>query len=277
MPTKGRPTKEFQEYLTSHNSSSHVGHSDYLKSPATAFLKFLVEAKNAIDLCNRNLLTNKDGNHSKNTTDTLQHLQIALLPALMGHFETFQRYLFAGIFDHSIYLSNFAPDEFFAKLKKECSVNIDPVRLSAYRGIGASSIGTLLADSLTGWHNPGKVNKLFDCFCLEYRFWSSDACKKLGVLWQLRHSIVHTGGTLTLPDSQKISELHAHGDKQIVFEDNFIFEVSRKLHPIVQTATEGIGNKFKSKLTPNLDAEARKKIDTFFEVKSSVSVWLRKD
>lgn len=132
-----------------------------------------------------------------------------------------------------------------------------------------------MADSLNSWHNPAKVKQYFQCFPIKYNLFSNDSIKKLAVLWQLRHSIVHTGGTLTQADSQKVEKLHKFGNKQIVFENNFIFEVSRKIHPIVKTATEGIGQAFKDKLANNVPAEKQKQIDTFFEVKSSVPVWLK--
>ena len=83
------------------------------------------------------------------------------------------------------------------------------------------------------------------------------------------------GGTLTLPDAQKVPELQNHGDNQIVFENNFIFEVSRKLHQIVKRATECIGNVFKAKMFQNVDQNELDRINKFFEVKSSVPVWLR--
>ena len=44
------PVKEFHQYLTA-ATTAHVSHSDYLVAPATAFLKYSVEAKSAIDLC----------------------------------------------------------------------------------------------------------------------------------------------------------------------------------------------------------------------------------
>ncbi|QGQ25615.1 hypothetical protein F1728_24310 [Gimesia benthica] len=71
-------------------------------------------------------------------------------------------------------------------------------------------------------------------------------------------------------DAQKVNSLNAHGGAQIAFEKNFIFEVARKLHPIVKQATEGLGNAFKQKLLPNLD---QAQVDKFFEVKSSVASW----
>ena len=57
-----RPSREFHEYLTD-GSSAHVSHQDYLTAPGTAFLKYTVEAKSAIDLCIRKF-------PKKNNTDT---------------------------------------------------------------------------------------------------------------------------------------------------------------------------------------------------------------
>lgn len=270
----GRPVKEFHQYLTE-STASYVSHSDYLISPASAFLKYSIEAKSAIDLCARKFPKKQDGTYSKSSLDSLQHLVVAVLPAIMGHFETYERYLFAGVFDFSVFLNGFKVKSFFKKLNKEYSFSIDPIRLSAHRGLGAASIGTLLADSLNGWHDANRVNTFFNAFNLDFRLYGNDDCAKLAVLWQLRHSIVHTGGTLTLPDAQKVPELENFGDKQIVFENNFIFEVSRKLHQIIKRATEGLGNAFKAKMLQNVDEDELDKISRFFEVTSSVPVWLR--
>ncbi len=271
----GRPKKEFHEYLTT-PTDSHVRHLDYMESPASAFLKYTIEAKSAIDLCVRTFLKKQDRSYAKNSLNSLQHLIVAMLPTIMGHFETYQRYLFAGVFDRSIFLNRFDVDYFFKKLKDtEGNLTIDLVRISAYRRTGASSIGILLADSLKGWHNPNKVNDYFKAFGFNYNFFSNNNIDRLSVLWQLRHSIVHTGGTLTLSDAQKVKTLANHGDYQIAFENNFIFEIARKLHPIIKEVTEKIGESFKGKMLQNLEQSTRNDIDKFFEVKSSVSIWLK--
>lgn len=127
---------------------------------------------------------------------------------------------------------------------------------------------------MSGWHDPEKVNKYFSCFSLPYAIYGSDEIERLKTLWQLRHSIVHTGGTLTFADAQKVKSLHGLGGRNIALENNFIFEVSRKLHPLVKSATVGIGKAFKTKSFPNLPTTDLDRINSFFEVKSSVSVWL---
>ncbi|MGI2260896.1 hypothetical protein [Shewanella sp. GXUN23E] len=269
-----KPVKEFHQYLTG-ASNSHVSHEEYLKAPAVAFLKYTVEAKSSIDLCTRHFPKKLDGDYTKDSFDSLQHLITASLPTIMGHFETYQRYLFAGMFDMSVLLNNFDSAKFFKAVSDQTNIEMDWVRLSAHRGIGTMSIGTLLADSMSGWHNPEKVNSYFAAYKLPYTVFGNDAQEKLKTLWQLRHSIVHTGGTLSRADAQKVSSLKSHGGAQIAFEKNFIFEVARKLHPIVKQATEGLGNAYKQKLLTNLEQAQLDQVDKFFEVRSSVPSWLR--
>ena len=273
MPKPGKPKKDFQKYLCA-ATKSHVSHNDYVTSPATAFLKYTIEAKSAVDLCVRKFPTNKDGSYSSDSLDSLQHVVTAMLPALMGHFETFQKYLFAGIFDITVFHSTFDVNSFVKAIPDNKSITIDFVRLSAFRNIGTSSIGNLVADSLGNWHDPYKVNSYFKAFVSNHDLYSNESAKQLKVLWQLRHSIVHTGGTITLPDAQKIKELRTFGNQNIAFENNFIYEVSRKMHPIVKRATEGMGNAFKQNLIPNLTPNDKNKIDKLFEVKSSIKKWL---
>ncbi|WP_411360340.1 hypothetical protein [Pseudidiomarina salilacus] len=269
-----KPVKEFHRYLTG-ASNSHVSHEEYLKAPAVAFLKYTIEAKSSIDLCTRYFPKKQDGDYTKDSFDSLQHLITASLPTIMGHFETYQRYLFAGMFDMSVLLNNFDSGKFFKALSDKTNIDLDWVRLSAHRGIGATSIGTLLADSMSGWHDPERVNTYFAAYKLPYTVFGNDAQEKLKTLWQLRHSIVHTGGTLSRADAQKVNSLKSHGGEQIAFEKNFIFEVARKLHPIVKQATEGLGTAYKRNLLCGLDDAQLSSVDQFFEVKSSVSSWLR--
>ncbi|BDS10830.1 hypothetical protein [Aureispira anguillae] len=270
----GRRVKDFHEYLTT-ATNKHTTLNDYLVSPATAFLKYAIEAKSAIDLCARKFPTNQDGNYSSDSLDSLQHLTVAILPSIMGHFETYQRILFGLMFDNSVHLNNFDVSKFLNKLSKETIVSVDIGRLAAYRNIGTASIGNVLSDSLSGWHNPERVNSYFAAFNLGYRLFSNDDCRRLKVLWQLRHSVVHTGGTITLPDAQKVDELKSYGRQTIAFEKNFIFEVARKLHPVVKKATEGIGTKYKTRLISGTKQVDIDRINKLFEVKSSVGAWLR--
>lgn len=271
--TAGRPIKEFQDYII-HAEYTHSSHSDYIKSPATAFLKHTVEAKSAIDLVIRNLPKKQNGEFTKDSKDTLQHLIHATLPTIIGHFETFQRYLFAGIFDLSVMLDNFDSETFSKKLSKDLNVSIDLKNLSSYRSVGSAPVGRLISDNLPGWQDPEKVNRYFKLFFNNLNLFTNDDCTKLKTLYQLRHSIVHTGGTLTLPDAQKIETLRGKGDTQLAFENNFIFEVSRKLHPIVRDLVNRLKVEFDSNLSPVISQDERNKKDEFFKVSSSIAVWL---
>lgn len=270
----GRSVKEFHEYITK-PTNSLVKHESYIRSPASSLLKFLVEAKSSIDLCARKFPKKNNGEYTKDSFDSLQHLIISVIPTIMGHFETYQRYFFAGLFDLSVYQESFEIDDFFSKLKKHNgSISIDEKRLSAYRNIGTSSVGNILADCLTGWHDPKRVNSYFNAYNFPDLFLEDD-CKKLHVLWQIRHSIVHTAGTLTLPDAQKVKELEHHGGKLLAFENNFIFEIARKIHPIIKNSTHRVRDSFLNDLIDDIEKEERDRIDDFFEVKSPINVWLR--
>lgn len=274
MGKKGRPPKEFHEYLTA-PTKAHVGHKDYLISPGSAFLKYTVETKSAIDLCSRTFPKKADDTYVKDALDSLQHIVAAMLPAVMGHFETYERYLFAGMFDASVHLKKFDIEAFFKTISKVSNVAIDPIRLSAHRGLGTESLGILMAGCLSGWHDPDQVNRFFSGFRLKRQLFSSADSDRLKVLWQLRHSIVHTGGSLTLPDAQKVKELANLGNMKVVFENNFVYEVSRKLHPLVKRATEELGHAFKARLKATTPEEMRKKLNDFFSVKSSIHVRLK--
>ncbi|BAF72395.1 hypothetical protein [Sulfurovum sp. NBC37-1] len=270
-----RRSKEFNEYLIDSNSQHNFSHNDYMQHPAIAFLKYTVEAKDAVNFCINKFPKNNDNEYSKDSLDSLQHIVVAMLPTLMGHFETYQRYLFALMFDYSIYLKDFDVENFFKKINKSANLSIDLIRLSSYRGSNSTSIGLLLSDSLPGWHNPSKVNSYFSAFDLNFQLFNANAEKQLRILWQLRHSIVHTGGTITVPDAQKVPELKLYGKKQVVFEKNFIFEVARKIHPLIKDSTTGIGEKFIEKLIDDITDEQKEQIEEIFKVRSSVAVWLR--
>lgn len=269
----GRPTKEFHEYLISAPGNTHVNHSEYIQEPATAFLRYVVEAKSSVDMCLRKFKAS--GDYAPDANDSIRHIIIAMLPAIMGHYETYQRYLFAGMFEYSVFLNNFKADTFFKKISDCASVEIDLVRLASYRSSIGFSAGVIIADSLPGWHSPEKVNKYFAAFGLNRQFYGNSEIRRLRTLWQLRHSIVHTGGTITVPDAQKASELAAASGKTIAFENNFIYEVARKIHPLIKASTEGIGGAFKQQLKPKIEQSINTKIDELFKVRSSVNVWLR--
>lgn len=275
MKKRGRPIKEFQEYIIPPSGGTHVTLDAYVESPATAFLAYCIEAKDSIIHCQRHFQKNQDGSPSKSSVASLQHLSAAILPAIMGHFETYQRHLFAGIFEMSGVLKNFKANDFFQKLQKaDVDIKIDPVKLAGYRRFSTTT-GVLLADNLLGWHNPFLVNKYFRAL-LDTEIYSGDDCKNLLILWQLRHSIVHTGGCLSLPDAQKIPELISIGGKPLVFRSNFIVDVSKRFHPLIKNATLKAEKSFRAQqIAEKTTRDDQQIIDKLFFVKSKVAVWLK--
>lgn len=84
-------------------------------------------------------------------------------------------------------------------------------------------------------------------------------------------SIVHTGGTITLPDAQKVDELREFGGKTIAFQRTFIMDVARKMHPLIKNSVSRVRDKFLDRLLDNIVEKDRKEIEKLFLVKSSNS------
>ena len=268
-----KPFKEFEAYLVD-PTDAQVSHEDYFYSPGTAFLGYTLEARDALNHCTKHFKTKIDGNFTKAASESLEHLGTSLLPTIMGHFETFQKCLFAGSFDKSIYLKDFDVDAVCRKLGGQKDLSIDPSRLAAHRLSGVTSIGMLLADSLGGWHSPDAVNQHFKNLYMKPQLFSNDDIERINVLWQLRHSIVHTGGTLTAADAQKVKRLRNVGARNIAFSSGFISEVSRKFHAIIFQCVQRAKKDFFTRTKLDLEPAEIKQLNAFFKVDSKTKVWL---
>jgi len=233
--------KEYYEYIVS-TKKPHVTLQKYSEEPATAFLSAIVEAKRAADLCAARFTKNNSGTYTTPSQNSLQIVNAGLLAYIMGQFETYQKYLFAQMFEYTVYLNKFNVESFLKHLVEQTQVNIEMVRFAGYRD-KPHSVGLVLAENLKNWQSPHKVNSYFKAFELKdshgrsLQFFSNDNIKDLQILWQMRHSIVHTASTITLPDSQKIEYLHQYGNKSIILKERFIPEVVRKFHPLIKEAT----------------------------------------
>lgn len=264
--------KEFYEYIEI--GTSNVSYEGYLINPGTEFLKYVVDANDAVEYCQNNFKKNADGSYNKDSNINLKNISAAMLPAIMGHFETFQITTFALLFEFSRFINGFSEKEFFSKLTKS-NVQIDLIRLAAFRGQNAS-VGLLLADNLKDWHNPHKVNEYFSSFDLNNQFYNKSQITNLQILWQLRHSIVHTGGWLTRPDAQKIKQLNIYANKPLLFNDSFIREVARKIHPIIKDVMKRLQTAFENKIIlSNIPKEEKDKIDKYFKIESRYNSWLK--
>ena len=166
------------------------------------------------------------------------------------------------------------------KAEKTTKFEIDFVRIGAYRDTKVP-VGLVLADQLTNWQSPMVVNSFFKAFGLQnpahhpVDIYSNDNKLKLAVLWQMRHSIVHTASTITLPDAQKVASLNNYGGKVISLDKQFIKEVARKFHPIIKTATYNMRSIYVHNLKPSTPVDIRTKVDELFKVSSTCNIWLR--
>lgn len=274
--------KEFDKYILL-TQTPIVKLDEYSKMPATAFLRATVSAKCAADLCLKSFKTTRRGDYNASASKAIQIINAGLLAYIMGNFETYQKYLFAQMFEYSVYLKKFDVESFVKRIKEAAkidNIDISIVKFAGYRD-NAHSVGLVIAENLKNWQSPTIVNKYFSAFALNdisghpKAFFSNDNIKDLSILWQMRHSIVHTASTLTLPDSQKNEALKEYGGKSIVLDKSFIIEVVRKFHPIIKEATERMQSLYVHNVHDNVQIDIKNKIDTIFIVKSSCNAWLR--
>ena len=245
-----RNVKEFEDYLIE-NPHGVVPLSNYEKSPATAFLNFVCLAKDASIQCTSKFKNGRNS-YTQDALDSIYIINGGLLASIMGNFETFD-----------------------ANTKFE----MDFSRVAGYRD-SKVSIGLLLGDQLKNWQSPTIVSSYFGAFNLKSSngqpktIFSNDDKERLSVLWQMRHSIVHTASTITLPDSQKIGKLSSFGGKVISLDKQFINEVARKFHPIIKDATSLLKDCFEYNLRSDLTSDVSNRVANLFEVSSPCSTWL---
>lgn len=280
------PARNFEDYIIEAEHKP-ITLEDYTNSPATAFLRYVVGAKDAANQCLLKFKTTARARiYTRDALDSIHLINAGLLAAIMGNFETYQKYLFANMFEYSIYLNRFDITRFLKGLKesvkaeKSTKFEVDFTRIAGYRD-SKVSVGLVLADQLSNWQSPSIVNSFFKSYGLadvhghKLEFYSNADKEKLSVLWQMRHSIVHTASTITLPDSQKVYSLSRFGGKVISLDNQFINEVARKMHPIIKSATENMRNVYVHNLTAGTPADILAKINDVFKVTSTCNAWLR--
>ena len=245
---------------------------DYSRWPAKAFLREVVHLSDAIRQCRRLFKRKADKSLNKDGQDSIYRWGAAALSAVLGHFETFQRALFAGMLEFTRLVPDFDVERCCSRLEKDASLSLQLARLSAYRG-HAAPIGQLVADHLAGWHNPDQVNLYFGAIVQDFQFYSKADAEQLRLLWQLRHAVVHTGGWLSRPDAQRIGGLASLAEKPILFNEHFSEAACRRLHLIVARSTGGIGKKFVVKVPTAVMAQERR-VKDLFVVESPRKSWL---
>jgi hypothetical protein len=259
---KGAPQKKPEEYLIA-RSGTVFSVASYTAKPAVCFLTQVVEAKNSFDYAKNKF--SKKGQLSIEATDNLQQITGPLFAAAMGHFETFQKSLFAGLFEISRLLKDWDSANGFKSIGQ--TIEFSSSRMAAYRGHGAQ-VGLLFADSLSGWHSPSRVREHFKCFDPDVGVYSNKEVGDLEVLWQIRHTLVHTGGWLTLPDAQKVKRLIDKGDTALAFNELFMLAFTRLMHRIVKESVGRLETKLRPRLRDDLDASEQQEFDDLLKVDS---------
>jgi len=266
---RGRFAKSFNEFIQTREGIKNVL-DQYGTSPATTFLTEAVDISDAMAHCIRNFPKKQANTWTKASQDSLDHLSASALGSLLGHFELYQRFVFAKLFEITRFIPGFNPQS-CAKSFKDLDLNLNLVNLIAYRGQPAP-VGQQIADNLPGWHNPSQVNQYIKSLLENVNFYSNYEIRELGILWQLRHSIVHTGSWLTRSDAAKIPELKMFSDKPIFLKENFIETVVRRMHVIVQRSITRVEKVLEKKIPGKLDDY--KEIKEFLDVQSPRKAWL---
>lgn len=268
-----RQKKEFVDYIELLDDPDEVSLETYSRSPATAFLQQAVHMVNATDYCKGHFAKKKNDEFTKDAQDTIYRLSSAMLASLMGHFETYQHFLFAGLLETTRLAPSFDVDTCVKNLEKHGNLTVDLVRVSSFRG-QPTPIGQILADNLKGWHYPRKVNSYFKAVVPKHDLYTNKEVSELQVLWQLRHSIAHTAGWLTQPDSQKISALIGHGNRPVRLNREFIPAVARRFHSIVERSVKALEKQYVASLNGELAEREKQEIDDLFRVESPRNTWL---
>ncbi|MES2440201.1 MAG: hypothetical protein V4584_14120 [Verrucomicrobiota bacterium] len=101
-----------------------------------------------------------------------------------------------------------------------------------------------------------KVNSIFSLIFKDLNFFSNEFCSEIQLMWQLRHSIVHTGGVITREDCMKHPQLKGYRDRRPSFEEGFIIAVARRFHIILQKSLDLLKKRVRDALiTEMLEAE----------------------
>ena len=267
----------FTRYLDEEPEWWTEGLPDYSRAPGTMFLTQALHLSDAINYCHRHFPKKRvrTDEFRKDGQDSLYRLSAATLASIMSHFEIFQRSLFAGLIEISRLMPNFSMGRAVKSLTKQTRLEIDLESLGAYRGASAQ-VGRLIADNLSGWHNPTAVNCYFHSIVPSVELYSRKHRTFLEVLWQVRHSIVHTGGWLSVPDAQKVEELADYGGQPILLGRGAVASVVRRMHPLVKESVGRLEVASRALLARNLQEEEEQEVADLFAVRSSRKSWFRR-
>jgi hypothetical protein len=110
--------KAIEKYLVDAPSVHKTSLEAYSTCPAEAFLAGVCDTHDSFAHCLNKFTKKQDGAYNKDSEDSLRQISLALVGALMGHFETFQKALFAGLVERSVAFPGFDVDTFVSKIEK---------------------------------------------------------------------------------------------------------------------------------------------------------------
>lgn len=224
----------FSKQITSYLSKAQGnGAGNVNEPPAEAFLNEVIDLCDAVHNCKRTFTRAKSGELTKESRDSFERIVTSTFAVLMSHFETFQKRQFAHLIDAYFIFSG--PDELELAKRLEkvgCELSLSRVLVGAGE---FGEVGEIVADALPGWHNSVRVNAYFRTIFQDLNLYSNDLVKELDILWQLRHSIVHTGAVISRADSKKVPGLAAYGDRRLVFGEEFMPAIGRRFHIMIET------------------------------------------
>ncbi|MEX2581155.1 MAG: hypothetical protein WD342_19005 [Verrucomicrobiales bacterium] len=224
----------FRKALTDYfpRESLKRSHAQHEVPPAGVFLREVVAICDSVTHCARHFARKKDGSLTKDGSDSYHAILTSSFAVMMSHFEIYQRQQFAEFINYLDFIKTVDDTQLAKGLEKQgCELSI--IRLLAGRG-DPREPGQIIADALTGWHDPTKVNTLYSLVFRDLSFFSNEYCRELSLMWQIRHSIVHTGGVITREDCMKHSQLQGYQDRQLRFDEGFIVAVARRFHIMLQ-------------------------------------------
>lgn len=204
--------------------------------PAQAFLTEAVNICESLRCCTENFPRLNSGEFNPEAESAFQVVAASAFALLMSHFETYQKRQVAVLINHFYDFNSSDEKTLNEKFQKDVSITVS----SLLSEIGEPrEPGYIIADCLRSWQNPEKVNSYFQILFKELSFYSNDDVMALKFLWQIRHSISHSSGIVTRPDSIKIKALRQYRDKKLRFQENFILETTKYFHSMLQ---KSLGN-----------------------------------
>ncbi len=261
------------DYLTD-PVTDRVSYDDFLTRPFHAFLRQSVHLADAFNSCLRHFPKKpvRKDEYTKDSIHSMQEIATPLLASLMSNLELLQRSVYAKLFDLSSHIPDFDTTKLLKNLRS-ADVDVGIHHVVGYRGAPAAA-GNIVANALSGWHDPRKVNQYFKALLNIGPFYPDEVHDELGVLWQMRHSIVHTGGTLTAPDSQKLLPLVQYGERAVVFRHQFILAVVVRFHKILKGVRDNFYPKVTARFKTRYRDSVKRQIDELFFLDSPRKSWL---